>query len=186
MRLVRSARLLVWVLSSASAAGLLASLMTACGSPSGSPAGAAAPRPAPDFALGDIHGRLVKLSDSAGRVRLIDFWATWCPPCREAIPDLKALHEAYGSHGLTVLAISMDDDPPAEKVVPPFVERYRIPYTNLLGTPEVADAFGGVVGLPTTFLVDRDGTITDTYVGGTPKRVLERRIRELLGLDAAL
>jgi len=165
------------------AAALISWIATGCGGPSGGRAGGG-PRPAPDFALEDIHGKLVRLSDSAGRVRLVDFWATWCPPCLEEIPSLKALHDAYAEKGLTILAISMDDDP--EKVVPPFVEKHKISYTNLLGNPEVADAFGGVVGLPTTFLVDRNGTITDTYVGGTPKEVFERRIRELLEAEAAL
>lgn len=169
-------------LEKALAVALVACAMIRCGGPSGNDTVAGhAPRPAPDFVLEDVHGKLVRLSDSAGRVRIIDFWATWCPPCREAIPDLKTLHETYGDKGLTVLAISMDDD--AEKIVPQFVEKNRIPYTNLLGNPDVADAFGGVVGLPTTFLVDRDGKITDTFVGGTPKQVFEKRIRELLGLD---
>ncbi len=184
MRFVRTPRALAQFLCSALAAGAVAWLVTACGSPRGSGAGASTPRPAPDFVLEDVHGRLVRLSDSAGRVRLVDFWATWCPPCIEAIPDLKALHEAYGDRGLTVLAISMDDDP--GDVVPSFVRRNKVPYANLLGNPDIADAFGGVVGLPTTFLVDRDGTITNTYVGGIPKEVLERRIRELLDLGAAL
>lgn len=140
-------------------------------------------RPAPDFSLPDLRGKTVSLSESGGRVRLVDFWATWCAPCREAIPDLKDLHRKYGDKGLTILAISMDDD--ATKVLPAFVEKWEIPYTNLIGNDQVAESFGGVFGLPTTFLVDRKGTIVETWFGGTPRDVLEKRIRTVLGLDAA-
>jgi thiol-disulfide isomerase/thioredoxin len=162
--------------------GMLVLAAAGCSSPSAPPKQAI--RKAPDFALADVAGKTVRLSDSAGQVRLIDFWATWCPPCREAIPHFKELHEAYGSRGLTILAISMDEDP--EEVLPPFLEKWKVPYANLIGDDRVAEAFGGVFGLPTTFLVDREGNITDTFVGGTPKQVFEDRIRDLLGLSPTL
>lgn len=153
----------------------------ACRGPVGS--GPSAPRPAPDFSLEDVTGNTVRLSDSSGRVRLVDFWATWCPPCREEIPHFKELHRGYGDKGLTILAISMDDD--AKKVLPPFLEKWEIPYTTLIGNDEVAEAFGGVFGLPTTFLVDRDGQILETWIGGTPKGVVEEKLRAALGLETA-
>jgi thiol-disulfide isomerase/thioredoxin len=161
----------------------LAFLVTACGSTSGPGAKPGQPQPAPEFALKDLSGKTVRLSDSAGRVRLIDFWATWCPPCREAIPHLNELHADYEKDGLSIIGISMDDD--ADELVPPFVEKYRIHYTMLVGNEAVAEAFGGVFGLPTTILVDRSGNVAETWVGGIPKKVIEERVRTLLGLPAA-
>jgi peroxiredoxin len=162
---------------------LLAALI-AC-APAGSGRGMAeqAPKPAPEFALQALDGKTVRLSDSAGRVRLVDFWATWCPPCREAIPDLNEMHANYEKDGLTILGISMDDEP--TKVLPPFVEKYKIQYPMLVGNDDVAEKFGGVLGLPTTLLIDRNGNVTDTWIGGTPKNVIEKRVRAVLGLPAA-
>jgi thiol-disulfide isomerase/thioredoxin len=166
-------------------AGLILALgLTGCGRTGGAGTGAPdKPQTAPEFSLQDLSGKTVRLSDSAGRVRLIDFWATWCPPCREAIPDLNEMHAEYEKDGLSVIGISMDDD--ADKLVPPFVEKYRIRYTMLVGNEEVADAFGGVFGLPTTILVDKNGNVADTWIGGIPKEVIEKRVRTLLGLPTA-
>lgn len=138
---------------------------------------------APDFTLKDLDGRDVRLADSAGRVRLIDFWATWCAPCREEIPMFKELHRTYGPRGLTILAISKDEG--GAEVVRPFVDKHGIPYTNLLATDEVDAAFGGVPGLPTTFLVDGQGKIVERLIGPKPRRVLEEKIRRLLGEEGA-
>lgn len=167
-------------------AALVLACLTACGNPTGGGApapgsGAKGERYAPDFALEDVHGKLVRLSDSTGRVRLVDFWATWCPPCLEEIPDFKELHATYADKGLTIIAIAMDDE--GHGVVKPFVEKWKIPYTNVIGDEDVAGAFGGVVGLPTAFLVDRDGKVVATFVGGTPKKAFEKKIREMLGLE---
>ncbi len=136
-------------------------------------------RRAPDFALQDVAGRLVRLSDFDGQVRLVDFWATWCAPCREEIPVFNELQREYGERGFKLLAVAMDERP--DKVVPPFVEEYRIGYSVLLVTEEVAEAYGPILGYPTKFLVDREGRIAATFIGPVPKRVLEARIRSLLG-----
>ncbi len=137
------------------------------------------PRRAPDFALQDVAGRPVRLSDFDGQVRLVDFWATWCAPCREEIPVFNQLQRDYGDRGFKLLAIAMDERP--DKVVPPFVEEYRIGYSVLLGTEEVAEAYGPILGYPTKFLVDRQGRIAASFIGPVPKSVLETRIRSLLG-----
>lgn len=143
---------------------------------------AAEPGMAPECSLEDLDGNVVRLSDSAGRVRLVDFWATWCAPCREEIPMFKELHESYADQGFTLLAVSMDD---GTGVVRQFIEEYEIPYLNVMGSDDVANAFGGVYGLPTAFLLDGDGRIVDRFMGPKPRKVLEERIRELLGLGAA-
>ncbi len=171
------------------AAAAVASLVVSCGTGGGrqeasapakssdaAPSGSA--RRAPDFALEDITGKVVRLSDFDGQVRLVDFWATWCAPCREEIPTFNELQEKYGSKGFKLLAVAMDDDP--AKVVPPFVDAYDVGYTVLLGKEEIAEAFGPIVGYPTAFLVDRQGRIVDSWVGVVPRKILEDSIRSLL------
>jgi len=169
----------------------LALLVAACG---GAPApdrasteDAAAPaatttqlEEAPDFRLPDLAGSEVSLADSTGRVRLIDFWATWCPPCRDEIPMLNELHHAYAEAGLTVLGIS---DEKAD-VVRKFAEEVGIDYPNLVDPGEVSESYH-VLGLPTAFLVDQQGRVVASYMGPKSRRQLEAKIRELLALPPA-
>ena len=135
---------------------------------------------APAFALPDVSCHTVRLDESKGRVRLIDFWATWCPPCREEIPMLNALHQEFKDQGLTILAISDE----RSGVVREFAAQAGMNYTNLVDTGAVGEAYG-VVGLPTAFLVDQDGRIVDTYVGPKSRQRLEQQIRELLARPPA-
>jgi peroxiredoxin len=130
---------------------------------------------APDFELVAVDGRTIRLSDSAGKVRLLDFWATWCAPCREEIPMLNDLHDAYASAGLEIFAISDEGD----DVIREFVKDYEIRYTNLLGTVEVSEEYG-VLGLPTAYLVDSEGRIVESFVGPKPRKVLTEKILALL------
>jgi len=136
----------------------------------------AAPLEAPDFRLQTVDGGQMQLSDSNGKVRLIDFWATWCAPCVEEIPMLKELHDKYGDQGLEILAIAEED----ASVLREFVDEHDIDYTNLVGTEAVATSYR-VLGLPSAFLVDGDGRIVETFQGPKPARVLEEKIRNLLG-----
>jgi thiol-disulfide isomerase/thioredoxin len=135
-------------------------------------------KPAPDFELQDVTGKTVKLSDSAGTVRLVDFWATWCAPCRDEIPMFKDLHARYGAKGLTLIGIAMDDEGSA--VVAPFVRENGMPYINLLGNEAVAGAYGPLSGLPTKFLIDKNGNIVEKFFGPVPRSVLEKKIETLL------
>jgi thiol-disulfide isomerase/thioredoxin len=163
-------------------------LAAGCGAaPDGGGSGGATPSAvaegqiAPDFQLLDVNGNPVSLSDYDGQVRLVDFWATWCAPCREEVPMFKEFHEQYGPRGFTLLAISMDDD---EALVEEFVAEHDIPYPNLLGNEEIERTFGPIVGYPMAFLLDRDGTIVKRFVGAKPREVLEDQIRELLEPEA--
>ncbi len=137
---------------------------------------------APDFTLPDVEGRSFRFADTAGQVRLVDFWATWCRPCIEEIPMFKQLHETYAPQGFTLIAIALEDG--GAEVVRPFVARYGLPYVNLIGDERVAQQFGGIFGFPTAFLVDREGRVVERFIGPKPRSVLERKIRELLGLEA--
>jgi cytochrome c biogenesis protein CcmG/thiol:disulfide interchange protein DsbE len=154
-------------------------LFAACGAPKpAAPAASAEAKQAPGFELKDVAGKTVKFSDSDGTVRLVDFWATWCAPCREEIPMFKDLHAKYGPKGLTLIGIAMDDE--GGPVVAPFVKENGMPYVNLLGNEEVAGAWGPLRGLPTKFLVDKQGRIVETFFGPVPRSVLEKKIESLL------
>ncbi|MBN1102968.1 MAG: TlpA family protein disulfide reductase [Deltaproteobacteria bacterium] len=138
---------------------------------------------APDFALEDVSGKRVVLQDLRGRYVLIDFWATWCPPCLQSIPELVELHRKYRDQGLVVLGISLDDprrvDNPS---LVAFMEKYRIEYPVLRGTESMVRAYAGAEGMaiPTMVFVNRDGRIVEKIVGFMPGRV-ETFIKKLLG-----
>ncbi len=133
---------------------------------------------APDFTLETLEGERVTLSALEGEVRLIDFWATWCAPCREEIPMLNQLQASYGDRGFRVLAIAEED----LLVLQEFAEEHDMRYTKLVGTADVSLQYK-VLGLPTAYLVDGQGKIVETFFGPKPAKKLEQRIRELL--DAA-
>jgi peroxiredoxin len=152
-------------------------VLAACGRAAPPPAAVAA-KSVPDFTLTDVEGKEFHLADTNGTVRLVDFWATWCAPCREEIPMFKDLHAAYGSKGFHLVGIAMDDE--GASVVKRFVDENKLPYLTLIGNNAVAESFGGVVGLPSAFLIDRDGKIVDSWVGAVPRSVLEKRIQSLL------
>lgn len=127
------------------------------------PAVAAQPKAA-DFALprsGD--GKTLRLSDYKGKVRIVNFWATWCPPCRAEIPHFIEMYDELKGKGVEIIGISMDRE--GDKVVAPFVKDNKMNYPVVIGNDEVASAYGGIRGIPTTFIVDREGRIVKKYVG---------------------
>ena len=135
-------------------------------------------RDAPDFALKDADGKTVRLSDYRGKVVVLDFWATWCGPCKIEIPWFMEFQRQHKDQGFEVIGVSMDDD--GWDTVKPFVQKLGINYRVVLGNDDVANAYHGVEALPTTFLIDRDGKIAATHVGVVSKSDFENGIQELL------
>ena len=142
------------------------------------PKPAAAGNAAPDFTVADINGHKLTLSDYRGKVVLLDFWATWCTPCREEIPHFVEMQEKYGPQGFQVVGISMDDD---AKPVREFYQEYKLNYPVAVGDDKLADKFGGVFGLPINFVIDREGRIRSRHPGATDVSVFDREVSDLLG-----
>ena len=134
--------------------------------------------PAPAWSLTDINGKQVSSEDLKGKVVLIDFWATWCPPCRKMIPNLIKLDETYQEQGLAVVGISLDED--GAKSVKPFNEKNGVKYMSLIGSDEVIKAFGGITSIPTSFLIDRKGNIVSTHQGYVPLEQMMSEVKPLL------
>lgn len=134
---------------------------------------------APDFSLQDLNGRIYRLSDLRGRVIILNFFATWCGPCREEIPDFVRLHKRFNAKGLEIIGVSLDME--AGAVLGPFIRQYGIPYPIVLGTREAVLDYGGITGIPTTFVIDEKGAIIDHFVGWRPHHVIEESVRRLLG-----
>ncbi len=132
---------------------------------------------APDFSLKDVGGNPFTLSDHSGKVKIIDFWATWCPPCRMEIPDFQSLHDKYPGDKFLMIGISLDDN---SEIVKKFLGEYKVTYPVVMGNEEIANAYGGIRGIPTTFVVDKEGNIYKKYIGYTEGKVFERDILALL------
>ena len=143
----------------------------------------AAPAPAakmvaPRLQLQSIEGKTVRLSDYKGKVVVLNFWATWCPPCREEIPDLVSLQKQYAARGVVVLGVSMDEGGPAK--VARFAKKYGINYPVVMGDEKTSENFGGIQVLPTTFIIDREGNIVDGLQGGADRAGFEEKIKPIL------
>ena len=147
-------------------------------------------KPAPSFTLEDLNGKQISLADFKGKALAINFWATWCAPCKVETPWLIDLRKQYAAQGFEVLGISSDDidrkDPKKfseeKQEIARFVQKMQMPYPVLIDGDSVADSYGDFEALPTTFFLDHNGTVVAAQMGMTTKDELERNIRKALGL----
>ena len=137
------------------------------------------PDPAPEFSAKGTDGKVVNLAAARGKVVLLNFWATWCGPCRMEVPDLVALQTKYGER-LQVIGLVVDDED--EAAVRAFAKRYAINYPIAMATSEMRIKFGGVPALPTSFIIDAQGRVVQKHIGLRDPVLYETEIRALLGL----
>ncbi|MDR3456273.1 MAG: TlpA disulfide reductase family protein [Verrucomicrobiae bacterium] len=133
---------------------------------------------APGWELQDLDGKTVRAADFAGKVVVLDFWATWCPPCRAEIPGLIALQKKYTAQGLAVVGVSVDEA--GLKTVKAFAQKNGINYPVVLTDNKMVEAYGGIDGLPTTFIINRSGHIVKQHLGFTEQAEFEREVVPLL------
>lgn len=133
---------------------------------------------APDFEREEMDGSMFRFSDYDGKVRVVNFWATWCMPCRVEVPEFVELQNDYRDDGLLFVGISLDDEGFA--AVEPFAEEFSMNYPQVVDDGELSDLYGGVFGLPTTFVVDRQGEIRARFNGRVHKEDLEPLLVDLL------
>ncbi|MFB6271752.1 MAG: TlpA disulfide reductase family protein [Salinibacter sp.] len=174
-------------------------LVTACGGNEGSDPSTASdttssvrlgkvqdvgPKPVPDLTLKTMDGEKITLTEQKGRALIINFWATWCAPCRKEIPDLKALHSELKSKGLTVIGVALDRQ--GREVVAPFVKKHSINYPIVIDTEGTVEAaFGPIPGLPTTFIVTPDGQVSKRVIGVFPTDKMKPTLRKMLGASGS-
>lgn len=134
----------------------------------------------PHFALPLVmdHKKVIDVNEYRGKVVLINFWATWCPPCRKELPHLVQLQNEFGAQGFSVLGISVDEG--GEKVVKKFIAKQTIPYPVMMANQEVVRKFGGVSGIPSSFLVDQNGNVVKSYPGYVGYQILHNDIKTLI------
>ncbi len=154
--------------------GSLLILSLAACKPKGEPVTQAPLKAAPAWQLKDVDGHLVNSDQFKGKVVVIDFWATWCPPCVSELPGYIALQEKYGQDGLAIVGISLDTQGPEE--VKQFMVKNHLNYQVVIGDETVTAAFGGVEAIPTTFVVDRQGNIRYRKVGAEEPAAFEQQV----------
>ena len=118
----------------------------------------------------------VKLSDFRGKAVLLNFWATWCPPCKVEMPWFADLQKQYGKDGLVILGVAMDDSAPDK--IAQFASEMGVNYPILLGTDQISDDYGDVQYLPTSFFIGRDGTIVDKMTGLLDRKDIEEAVKK--------
>lgn len=137
------------------------------------------PQPMPPFLLNDLDGNVVSTAQWRGKVVLLNFWATWCPPCREEIPILVELAKKY-KDSLQIVGISVDDGSPND--VQDFAKAFHVNYPVVMWSHELIAEYGGVPALPTTFLINKDGRVVQKHEGLFPPEVYDTEVRSLMGL----
>jgi len=133
----------------------------------------------PDFSLKDATGAVVKLSDFKGKVVLLNFWATWCGPCKIEIPWFMDFQKTYKDRDFAVLGVSMDED--GWDSVKPYIEQHKMNYQVVIGNDQISQLFGSIESLPTTLVIDREGRIASMHVGLVAKNTYQKEIELLLG-----
>ena len=132
---------------------------------------------APEFSLTDLNGSKLQLSSYQGKVVLLDFWATWCDPCRDEIPQFVELQKELGPRGLQIIGISMDDEAqPARE----FYTQYKMNYPVAMGDANIGNLYGGILGVPVAFMIGRDGRIYAKHVGATSAQTFADEAAALL------
>jgi len=154
------------------AAGILGALIAPMSLP------AAERELAPDFQAFDATGKKRKLSDFRGRVVVLNFWATWCAPCRVEIPWLEKIHHEFESKGFSVVGVAMDER--GWRAVTPFLAQYGVDYPSLLGSPKIARLYGGLDVLPRTYFLDREGRIVASHNAILGEEQLREIVRTLV------
>ena len=137
------------------------------------------PKPAPAFTVKDLDGRAISAASLRGKVVVVNFWATWCPPCRAEIPDLVALQEKYKD---TLQIIGISEDEGGVDGVKRFAAEHKINYPIVMTTPEIETMFPGISALPTSFILDRESRVVQKHVGMLTARTTEYETRHLAGL----
>lgn len=143
---------------------------------------------APAFELSAVNrdGKKVTLEEYLGKVVVLDFWAVWCGPCRDAMPFFQRLQDEYGKHGLEVIGVHVEDRMPSVDEVNAYLDEHGVRYANLASSVEVDDAFM-IFAMPTTYLIDREGVLVNRHIGFNPSRTperLEKDVREMLELES--
>lgn len=133
---------------------------------------------APAWQLKDLEGKSVNSADFKGKVAVLNFWATWCPPCRKEIPDFIALQKEYGSRGLVFIGVALDDEGVA--VVKPFAKEAGVNYPLVIGDAKIVKAYENIEMYPTTYVIDRNGTVVSRHIGSLTKAEMEQEIKPLL------
>jgi len=133
---------------------------------------------APDFALKTYEGNVIKLSDLKGKIVMINFWATWCPPCKAEIPGFIEVYKKYKNKGFELIGIALDEE--GWEKVKPFVKKNKINYPIVLGTKKVVMDYGGLGVIPTTFIIDKNGFILAGHQGYLSKENLENFLNSVL------
>ncbi len=133
---------------------------------------------APAWTMADLEGDSLKLADYKGKVVILDFWDTWCPPCKKEIPGFIELQDKYGDDGLVIVGAAFGKH--GKDKVKEFVDEYKINYPTVFATPLVAYQYGGIQSIPTTFVIDRDGKLRGMHVGYVKKEIFEKQVIALL------
>lgn len=133
---------------------------------------------APDFTLPKLGGGSLTLSSLHGKVIILNFWASWCKPCREEIPYLVALQKEYQDKGLVIVGVSLDKG--KEEAVTPVAEEFGINYPIVFGDHKIEKQYGGIIGYPTSIIIDRNGNIAERITGEFTKEIFEEKVKPLL------